>query len=672
MDEGVVKRTQYWNLFVPHTVRAGATGHGESLVDLENYLLPQERARGSGLHSWGVMRGLAVSATTGAAGVTVSPGTALDAAGRTVMLSSRGLAVVEPTLDPQQIEDVPTVPVGPDGLTVATAGAPQNCLLTMTWREVSGENSLTLLHAPWLRLVPADTFADNGDQVVLAALTVDAAGAVGSLTPGPRRPAGTPSGRLELSAPRTSPGPPLSVDQAPAAALAVTAGGDVVLSRLGGAAPVPLLSIAAGAGDIQLGGGLSLPGLLAVGGAATVNGALAIGGPLTVAGALSVAGAATFGGSVAVGPLAGPPARPLHVEGDEVHSGGARGGFSFADRSVGAFVQEPDAGQRWVWYAQDGIARLSSGTDLLTVSPTIKGGGLDVGLDVSRRVRVRQGKDASAGIWLLQSGPNADRAFIGMGNDDHVGFYSPTGPGWGLAMNTSNGSVGIGIALNPPAGRLHVDGSVAIRASGGRAGQLHLFSGVGVDASGAIGIRSSGDVWAGQFDGDVQISGNLSKGGGGFTIDHPLDPGRKYLSHSFVESPDMLNVYTGTVTTGADGLAEIELPAYFEALNQDLTYQLTPIGTPVAVSVAEEVSGNRFTIRSEPGGVRVCWLVTGVRHDRWAEEHRIVPEHDKPETAADRYLHPLLHGAAAEQGILSRPESVPGPASYPASEPVEG
>ena len=309
MDEGVVKRTQYWNLSVPHTVRTGATGHGESLVDLENYLLPQERARGSGLHSWGVARGLAVSATAGAAGVTVSPGTALDMAGRTIMLSARGVAVVEPTLDPQQIEDVPTVPVGPDGLTVATADMPGSCLLTVTWREVSGDNSLALLHAPWLRLVPADTFVDSGDQVVLAALTVDAAGLVGSLTPGPRRSAGTPSGRLELSAPRTSLGPPLSVDQPPAAALAVTAGGDVVLSLVGGATPTPLLSIAAGSGDTQLGGGLSLPGLLAVGGAATVNRALAIGGPLTVAGALSVAGAATFSGSVAVGPLASRPAR---------------------------------------------------------------------------------------------------------------------------------------------------------------------------------------------------------------------------------------------------------------------------------------------------------------------------------------------------------------------------
>ena len=49
------------------------------------------------------------------------------------------------------------------------------------------------------------------------------------------------------------------------------------------------------------------------------------------------------------------------------------------------------------------------------------------------------------------------------------------------------------------------------------------------------------------FYGDVSITGSLSKGGGGFKIDHPLEPDKKFLSHSFVESPDMKNVYDGNV-----------------------------------------------------------------------------------------------------------------------------
>lgn len=47
------------------------------------------------------------------------------------------------------------------------------------------------------------------------------------------------------------------------------------------------------------------------------------------------------------------PVRMLHVEGSEIHSGGAAGGFSFSDRTKGN-------AERWVWYAQDGKAHLWS------------------------------------------------------------------------------------------------------------------------------------------------------------------------------------------------------------------------------------------------------------------------------------------------------------------------
>ena len=37
---------------------------------------------------------------------------------------------------------------------------------------------------------------------------------------------------------------------------------------------------------------------------------------------------------------------------------------------------------------------------------------------------------------------------------------------------------------------------------------------------------------AGQFMGNVYVSGTLSKAGGSFKIDHPLDPANKYLSRT--------------------------------------------------------------------------------------------------------------------------------------------
>jgi len=55
------------------------------------------------------------------------------------------------------------------------------------------------------------------------------------------------------------------------------------------------------------------------------------------------------------------------------------------------------------------------------------------------------------------------------------------------------------------------------------------------------------------FRGESQRTGTVSKGGGSFKIDHPLDPSNKTLSHSFVESPDMMNIYNGVAKIDAKG-----------------------------------------------------------------------------------------------------------------------
>ncbi len=57
----------------------------------------------------------------------------------------------------------------------------------------------------------------------------------------------------------------------------------------------------------------------------------------------------------------------------------------------------------------------------------------------------------------------------------------------------------------------------------------------------------------GFYAGDLNVNGKLTKGGGSFKIDHPVDPENKYLSHSFVESPDMMNIYNGTARLNARG-----------------------------------------------------------------------------------------------------------------------
>ncbi|RMF83273.1 MAG: hypothetical protein D6744_04945, partial [Planctomycetota bacterium] len=159
-----------------------------------------------------------------------------------------------------------------------------------------------------------------------------------------------------------------------------------------------------------------------------------------------------------------------------------------------------------------------------------------------------------------------------------------------------------------------------------------------------------------QVQGDMEVTGSLSKGGGSFKIDHPLDPANKYLYHSFVESPDMLNIYNGNVFTDERGYAVIELPAWFEALNGEFRYQLTVIDDAdtdefVLAKVVQRIENNTFVIRTSEPGVEVSWQVTGVRRDPWAEANRIPVEQWKSDGERGRYLHPEVRGLPAEMGI---------------------
>jgi hypothetical protein len=154
----------------------------------------------------------------------------------------------------------------------------------------------------------------------------------------------------------------------------------------------------------------------------------------------------------------------------------------------------------------------------------------------------------------------------------------------------------------------------------------------------------------------VNVTGTLSKGGGSFKIDHPLDPENKYLYHSFVESPDMKNVYDGVVTTDERGYATVELPDWFEALNRDFRYQLTVIDEAdgdgfVQAKVAKGVASNRFTVRTSSPDTRISWQVTGIRKDAWAEKNRIRVEEVKGEGDRGRYLYPELFGRPGELRI---------------------
>jgi hypothetical protein len=175
-------------------------------------------------------------------------------------------------------------------------------------------------------------------------------------------------------------------------------------------------------------------------------------------------------------------------------------------------------------------------------------------------------------------------------------------------------------------------------------------SGTGV----GVWATTTSGPFAGLFQGPVLVTGALSKPGGGFRVDHPVDPANKYLNHSFVESSEMKNIYDGVARMDSKGEAIVALPTWMDKLNEEFRVQLTPLGAPAPqIHVAEEVRNGKFRIAGGSSGQQVFWQVTGVRKDPWAKAHPLVIEEDKKNAERDFYLHPELYGKSNDRNILA-------------------
>jgi hypothetical protein len=312
-----------------------------------------------------------------------------------------------------------------------------------------------------------------------------------------------------------------------------------------------------------------------------------------------------------------------------------------------------------------------------------------IGRNVSTKPRIGAGgKPAGNGVFGVTQVPNG-AGVSGVNNNGGVGVAGAAGGGDRSAIGvegTADGSGAIGVsgeAVGFSAVGVLGTSDTGIQGNGATVGVAGFSSqkGIGVNGEGGIGIFGKGeangvfgiggfrgvigkidktigdpsdtDRMAGEFDGPVFVNGTLLKAGGGFKIDHPLDSANKYLAHSFVESPDMKNVYDGVVVLNAKGEALVRLPPWFEALNRDFRHQLTAIGAPGPnLHIAQEISKNSFKIAGGKPKMKVSWQVTGIRKDAWAECNRLVVEEKKPIKQRGYYLHAEAHGQPEELGII--------------------
>jgi hypothetical protein len=412
---------------------------------------------------------------------------------------------------------------------------------------------------------------------------------------------------------------------------------------------------------------------------------------------------------------------PLFLQIDVRPTGGVDGFTSLAPR------QELTA----VPFAQSLIpgatisGALPSQSALVIANPAVSGAGLQVQGTGGNGIEVLSA--GSYGMYVTDpsfsgfyvSGAGSDGLYVSSSGDDGVqvfnpadeGFYVSGAGGSGVYVSSADQhgvygrSVGVnyygGYFINAASsgagdgGGLFSSGNTDTAADitlGGSSGRITALGSSNADiyfdsndsviarldrdatsGSAYFGVINSGNSFPFYVyeNGNAYFAGNVSKGGGSFMIDHPLDPANKLLYHSFVESPDMMNIYNGNVELDAAGSAWVDLPDWFSALNRDYRYQLTPIGAPGPnLHIAELVSDNRFRIAGGEPGMTVSWQVTGIRQDAYAEANRIPVEVDKPAGQRGSYLHPEVFGQPASKGFL--PESLRAGGPDPDEDAVEG
>lgn len=189
------------------------------------------------------------------------------------------------------------------------------------------------------------------------------------------------------------------------------------------------------------------------------------------------------------------------------------------------------------------------------------------------------------------------------------------------------------------------------------------IGGGAVDATGVLGLSNSSAGWGyGVFgQGNYRAlygNGNFAATGTkAFQIDHPNDPENKFLLHYSIESPEVINLYRGTVELDANGEAVVAMPDYFDEININFSYQLTAIGAQMpGLYIAEEINAsNKFKISGGLQGKKVSWTVMAERNDEWVKTYPFskAVELDKKPHEKGKYLRPELYMQSSEKAIFN-------------------
>ncbi len=116
----------------------------------------------------------------------------------------------------------------------------------------------------------------------------------------------------------------------------------------------------------------------------------------------------------------------------------------------------------------------------------------EVSFQTNGRLQIRTGSQ-TAGLWLSNAANTGNVGFIGLPNDNVMGFYGNTGAQWGLTMNANNGYVGIGLNGASASAPLQFSNALGLT-------KISLYKG------------TYGDVGIGAYGGELRLQNDIPNG----------------------------------------------------------------------------------------------------------------------------------------------------------------
>ena len=307
------------------------------------------------------------------------------------------------------------------------------------------------------------------------------------------------------------------------------------------------------------------------------------------------------------------PARLLHVAGamrlSTVAAPGTPAAGDIYSSGTGLFYYN---GTTWVNMTLSGGYWTASGTNIFNNNAGLVGIGTSDFVTYTHKLNVVSTTDFKAAIYATNN----------------------TNDGFGLWANVPNNTA---VRANGEYGVWAVGTSnTAVLAQNWNGWGDGVQADIGAGGGDAIEGNSSGGGNAGRFNGNVYISGNLSKGSGSFVQPHPTDP-TKEMNYAFFEGRDNNIFFNGTAKL-SQGVATIKIPEDFQIVSSDQTpvnVILTPFGK--ASLYVKERGRKEFVVATIDEGredIEFGYLVIAIRggyeeSQPIQENQHFHPEEDK-------------------------------------------